>query len=80
MKNGDTEEGAHVLRAKIDMAAQNMLMRDPIMYRSLHKNIIGQVMTGIFIQCMTGLMEKAILWKNFPFFLYAGISPTPGTL
>ncbi|MDC6365169.1 MULTISPECIES: glutamine--tRNA ligase/YqeY domain fusion protein [Flavobacteriaceae] len=37
MKNGDFEEGAHVLRAKIDMASSNMLMRDPVMYRILHK-------------------------------------------
>ncbi|MBT8210621.1 MAG: glutamine--tRNA ligase/YqeY domain fusion protein [Eudoraea sp.] len=37
MKNGDFEEGTHVLRAKIDMASPNMLMRDPIMYRVLHK-------------------------------------------
>ncbi len=37
MKNGEFEEGTHVLRAKIDMASPNMLMRDPIMYRVLHK-------------------------------------------
>lgn len=37
MKNGDFQEGSHVLRAKIDMASSNMLMRDPIMYRVLHK-------------------------------------------
>ena len=37
MKNGDFPEGSHVLRAKIDMAASNMLMRDPIMYRVLKK-------------------------------------------
>lgn len=37
MKNGETAEGVHVLRAKIDMAAKNMIMRDPVMYRSLHK-------------------------------------------
>ncbi len=37
MKNGDFEEGKHVLRAKIDMTSPNMLMRDPIMYRVLHK-------------------------------------------
>jgi glutaminyl-tRNA synthetase len=37
MKNGEFEEGTHVLRAKIDMASSNMLMRDPIMYRILHK-------------------------------------------
>ena len=36
MKNGALEEGSHVLRAKIDMASSNMLMRDPIMYRILH--------------------------------------------
>ena len=37
MKNGDFDEGTHVLRAKIDMASSNMLMRDPIMYRILHR-------------------------------------------
>ncbi|WP_430964897.1 glutamine--tRNA ligase/YqeY domain fusion protein [Spongiimicrobium sp. 2-473A-2-J] len=37
MKKGDFEEGTHVLRAKIDMGSSNMLMRDPIMYRVLHK-------------------------------------------
>ena len=37
MKKGEYEEGTHVLRAKIDMASSNMLMRDPIMYRVLHK-------------------------------------------
>jgi len=37
MKSGELEEGTHVLRAKIDMAHVNMHMRDPIMYRSLHK-------------------------------------------
>ncbi len=33
MKNGRFAEGTHVLRAKIDMASTNMLMRDPIIYR-----------------------------------------------
>ncbi len=37
MKNGEFEEGKHILRAKIDMTSPNMLMRDPIMYRVLHK-------------------------------------------
>jgi glutaminyl-tRNA synthetase len=37
MKNGEYEEGTLVLRAKIDMGSPNMLMRDPIMYRVLHK-------------------------------------------
>jgi glutaminyl-tRNA synthetase len=38
MKNGDFPEGSHVLRAKIDMASKNMLMRDPLMYRVLHRH------------------------------------------
>lgn len=37
MKNGEFEEGTHTLRAKIDMASPNMLMRDPLMYRILKK-------------------------------------------
>jgi glutaminyl-tRNA synthetase len=37
MKNGDFDEGTHVLRAKIDMSSPNMLMRDPIIYRILKK-------------------------------------------
>ncbi|MDI9256086.1 glutamine--tRNA ligase/YqeY domain fusion protein [Flavobacterium sedimenticola] len=38
MKNGEFEEGTHILRAKIDMTSPNMLMRDPIMYRILKKH------------------------------------------
>ncbi|MEL6255086.1 MAG: glutamine--tRNA ligase/YqeY domain fusion protein [Bacteroidota bacterium] len=37
MKAGEFEEGRRVLRAKIDMASPNMHMRDPILYRILHK-------------------------------------------
>ena len=37
MKAGEFKEGEHVLRAKIDMEDPNMLMRDPLMYRILHK-------------------------------------------
>lgn len=37
MKQGEFQAGEHVLRAKIDMAHKNMLMRDPIMYRIMHK-------------------------------------------
>lgn len=38
MKNGEFDEGSHILRAKIDMQHPNMLMRDPIMYRILKKH------------------------------------------
>ena len=36
MKNGMYEDGAKVLRAKIDMASPNMNMRDPVIYRIAH--------------------------------------------
>lgn len=38
MKDGEFGEGEKVLRAKVDMASPNMHMRDPIMYRILHKH------------------------------------------
>lgn len=37
MKGGEFEQGSYVLRAKIDMASPNMLMRDPILYRIVKK-------------------------------------------
>jgi len=36
MKNGEFPDGARTLRAKIDMAHTNMLMRDPLLYRIKH--------------------------------------------
>ena len=36
MRGGEFEEGAHVLRAKIDMASPNMNLRDPVIYRIVH--------------------------------------------
>ena len=33
MRSGDFEDGAHVLRARIDMASPNITMRDPVLYR-----------------------------------------------
>ncbi|MGI9406490.1 MAG: glutamine--tRNA ligase/YqeY domain fusion protein [Hyphomicrobiaceae bacterium] len=36
MKAGEFENGARVLRAKIDMASGNINMRDPVIYRILH--------------------------------------------
>ena len=36
MKAGEFPDGARTLRSKIDMAARNLNMRDPVMYRILH--------------------------------------------
>lgn len=36
MKDGEFEEGSHVLRAKIDMASPNLNMRDPVIYRIMN--------------------------------------------
>jgi len=36
MRAGEFEDGAHVLRAKIDMASPNLNMRDPVIYRIKH--------------------------------------------
>jgi len=38
MKNGEFENGEHVLRAKIDMSSPNINLRDPIIYRILHSD------------------------------------------
>ncbi|MBM3809760.1 MAG: glutamine--tRNA ligase/YqeY domain fusion protein [Acidimicrobiia bacterium] len=36
MRAGEFQDGAHVLRAKIDMASPNITMRDPVLYRIRH--------------------------------------------
>jgi len=36
MRDGEFADGTHVLRAKIDMASPNLLMRDPTLYRIRH--------------------------------------------
>ena len=36
MKNGEFENGEHVLRAKIDMSSPNINLRDPVIYRILN--------------------------------------------
>jgi glutaminyl-tRNA synthetase len=36
MRAGEFPDGAHVVRAKIDLASKNMLLRDPLLYRIRH--------------------------------------------
>ena len=38
MKNGEFKDGEHILRAKIDMSAANMKLRDPLLYRIRHSH------------------------------------------
>ena len=38
MRSGEFTDGAHVLRAKIDMAAPNINLRDPTLYRIRHQS------------------------------------------
>lgn len=38
MRRGEFPDGAHVLRAKIDMASPNLNLRDPVMYRIKHED------------------------------------------
>lgn len=37
MRAGEFDDGDHVLRARIDMASPNMNLRDPVLYRIMHK-------------------------------------------
>ncbi len=37
MREGEFEEGEHVLRARIDMSSSHMIMRDPVLYRILYE-------------------------------------------
>jgi len=63
MKKGEFKDGEHILRAKIDMAANNMQMRDPLFYRIRN---VAHYRTGDkwhiypmydFAHCLTDYME-----------------------
>jgi glutaminyl-tRNA synthetase len=64
MRAGEFEDGTHVLRAKIDMASPNLLMRDPTLYRIKH---IAHYRTGTkwciypmydFTHCLSDSIER----------------------
>lgn len=64
MKNGELEEGECVLRAKIDMASPNIIMRDPVIYRIMK---ISHHRTGDkwciypmydFTHCLSDMIER----------------------
>ena len=63
MRAGEFPDGAHVLRARIDMASPNMKMRDPLMYRIRH---VAHYRTGMqwpiyslydFTHCLSDALE-----------------------
>ncbi|CAA6825604.1 MAG: Glutaminyl-tRNA synthetase (EC [uncultured Sulfurovum sp.] len=63
MKKGEFKDGTHILRAKIDMSANNMQMRDPLLYRIRN---VEHYRTGDawhiypmydFAHCLTDYME-----------------------
>lgn len=60
MKNGEFGDGEKVLRAKIDMAHPNMLLRDPIMYGSCMPSIIAPATNGASIRCTIMRTGRAI--------------------
>ena len=63
MKKGEFKDGEHILRAKIDMSANNMQLRDPLLYRIRN---VAHYRTGDawhiypmydFAHCLTDYME-----------------------
>ncbi len=64
MKNGELAEGTCVLRAKIDMASPNIIMRDPVLYRimktSHHRTSDKWCIYPMydFTHCLSDMLEK----------------------
>ena len=64
MRAGEFPDGAHVLRAKIDMASANMLMRDPLLFRIRHASHYRQGDAWClyplydFTHCLSDAIEK----------------------
>ena len=53
MRSGEFPDGAHVLRAKIDMASPNINLRDPALYRFGTRNITARARRGASTRCTT---------------------------
>jgi len=63
MKNGEFEDGTHVLRAKIDMASPNINLRDPTIYRirrGIHHHQTGDVWSVYPMYDYTHCLSDAI--------------------
>jgi glutaminyl-tRNA synthetase len=64
MRAGEFEDGSHVLRAKIDMASANVVMRDPVIYRIKREPHYRTATKWIiypmydFAHCLSDTLEK----------------------
>ena len=81
MRKGEFPDGAHVLRAKIDMASANMKMRDPLLYRIRHSEHYRRGDAWCiypfydFTHCLSDAIER-----HHAFDLHARIREQPGAL
>ena len=81
MRSGEFEEGTYVLRAKIDMAAPNLLMRDPTLYRIKH---VHHYRTGRPVVHLPDVrlhpLPVGFHRGHHPFHLHAGVRKQPRAL
>ena len=85
MRDGKYPDGSKVLRAKIDMASPNMLLRDPILYRIKHAHHHRTGDTWCLYPMMILHMDKAMLSKTLrilsvPLNLFRTVICTTGVL
>ena len=66
MRAGEFPEGAHILRAKIDMASPNMNMRDPALYRILHQEHQNTGKRGASTPCTISPTACRTPWSTSP--------------
>ena len=66
--HGEFADGAHTLRAKIDMASPNMNMRDPTIYRIKHvRRITARATSGASTRCTTSRTRSRTPSRASPF-------------